>query len=256
MVNPLLVSRGKKPKSGIVKSCEQCGVEYYAPLNRAETARFCSRTCRNANIESPQNCQQCGRVFHRGGRHGKYCSSKCYGASRTVGKQCALCEKVLTNRRVAHCSKACLIAHRYPKILKSCEVCGCEMQLGRKEADKRFCSRACGWQGRKLTGPGAKHVRVDGYVSVYFPAHPSAGKSRHILEHRLVMEQVLGRPLLKSEHVHHKNGIKTDNRAENLEVLTASAHAVVTSGRAVRTRKKAKDRLAEYERRFGPLTDY
>ena len=58
-----------------------------------------------------------------------------------------------------------------------------------------------------------------GYIMVWAPDHPNAHSRGTILEHRKVMADHLKRPLKRSEVVHHKNGIKTDNRIENLELL-------------------------------------
>lgn len=66
-----------------------------------------------------------------------------------------------------------------------------------------------------------------GYVLRFAPNHPSiAGretKRKYVLEHRLIMEEVLGRPLRDYETVHHRNGDRQNNARENL-VLRIGAH--------------------------------
>ena len=60
--------------------------------------------------------------------------------------------------------------------------------------------------------------RSNGYLRVTFPGHPSGGADGGIAEHRLVMSDILQRPLMDNENVHHINGMRDDNRPENLEL--------------------------------------
>jgi hypothetical protein len=79
---------------------------------------------------------------------------------------------------------------------------------------------------RGVTHSNWKGGRVqlkDGYVRLFSPGHPRAVNGRYVLEHILVMEQVLGRHLNDDETIHHRNGVRNDNRPENLE-LWASSH--------------------------------
>lgn len=69
---------------------------------------------------------------------------------------------------------------------------------------------------------GGKYRR-NGYVMVLSPNHPNANSDGYVREHRIVMEEFLGRYLNKSEKIHHKNGNKSDNRIENLELCSSDA---------------------------------
>lgn len=69
------------------------------------------------------------------------------------------------------------------------------------------------WKG------GRYRDAASGYIMVYQPEHPQANIKGYLPEHRLKMEEALGRPLQNNEMVRHKNNKKDDNRLNNLELF-------------------------------------
>ena len=104
---------------------------------------------------------------------------------------------------------------------KSCDWCGTSFSRYYREAfadfaARRFCSHGCRVRGRRRArawNPDSspyKRVNRDGRTTGL---------------HRAVIEESLGRRLSSDEVVHHVNGDKTDNRAENLIVMSPTAHS-------------------------------
>ena len=127
--------------------------------------------------------------------------------------------------------------HRYSGEIFTCNGCGKEalkVKWKTNSSGKYYCSRSCssrygGGEDRRMRGnnPNWKSGRTklkNGYINIYKPEHPNAMGGKYMREHRLVMEKSLGRYLKSTEYVHHVNGVKDDNRIENLKIVSMSTH--------------------------------
>lgn len=99
----------------------------------------------------------------------------------------------------------------------------------------------------KRTYPVRDRIQASGYWLLYRPDHPDADKRGRIMEHRLVMEEKIGRRLRPEEVVHHMNHVRDDNRPENLMLLPdQAAHGrehypkgnAIADGNSARWRKR------------------
>lgn len=115
--------------------------------------------------------------------------------------------------------------------------------------------------GQQKRGPESPHFtgerRTAGYVYVYMPDHPQATRTGYVPQHRVVWEAANGRLLSRAEQVHHVNGVRDDNRPENLIALSRADHRRLHAlGHEVAPKTRAKHaestRRAWADGRMGP----
>lgn len=111
--------------------------------------------------------------------------------------------------RQAKACKAC----RAKASLRFCADCGTQIS-----PQSQRCRQCAGLRRRKLREKG------NGYLRVFVPGHPLAGRDGYGLAHRVALFNA-GVDVPKGFHVHHLNGDKRDNRIANLAVISPSEHS-------------------------------
>lgn len=166
-----------------------------------------------------------------------FCNATCYGQWQK-GKQfseqgkpnrpklrCSVPDCGEPHFGKGHCRKHYLaIVYKRPKSapLRSKEppfVCAfCSRPFVAYHEGAKYCSHRCSADARKRP-----YIVKKGYRKVLCPAHPRADAKGYVFEHVLVMEKELGRPILPTEPIHHKDHNRQNNHPDNLEVFPSHA---------------------------------
>ena len=210
----------------VEKRCEQCQTLFKVKPSHTHQ-RFCGRACKTAN-EAANG---------RPAAQAELTMFECGVCKKPFGyKPAALRQyRKKWNKDPMYCSTGCGgVGRRLPdeKWAATCIQCGTAMPVQRRPGGtinrlKSLCSTECRSLFRRLSyrehNPDQQVTRNKGRWGYVRAVIPGIGTepSRDVLEHRYVMEQSIGRRLRSEETVHHVNGIRTDNKLENLELFSS-----------------------------------
>lgn len=196
--------------------CAGCKAPNYRPVDATTRPCFQCGSFDGVGTRGKALCQACRR------KNNDEANQRHENGRRSRSVTCPQCSKEWITRSGNLVCNSC--QHELRK--HPCEDCGAIVD---KRAKRCLACAAKLRRGDKA--PNSKGGRTfqthSGYVLVLARDHPRAGAhgSGYVREHVLVMEEALGRYLLPGENVHHRNGVKTDNRIENLELWVKSQPA-------------------------------
>lgn len=231
-----------------------------------------------------RRCVECNNDFKVWPSNAKiHCSLRCYQKKQSricsgpdrpsylrkkrtgIETSCLMCGKLTYRKDSEHAAKYCsrncanLAMVKVP-VIKTCKFCHKDFSRKPSQSVRIYCDQNCYMKAKCLKYVhldrlhNGKQVRrdPDGYLWIYEPDY-SPSVHGWMMEHRWVVGVSVGRKLLRTEHVHHVNGRKDDNRLENLELLDPSVHSSITGKEIHRRLKINLAELEQYRRQYGPL---
>jgi endogenous inhibitor of DNA gyrase (YacG/DUF329 family) len=205
-------------KDQVIVECAECGDQIKISKKRVEQSKwnFCDRDCMGAFQRSDRvtlECEYCGDEFE-------------VRTSKTEQK---------------YCSRECLGKTKRNRVTLECEYCGDKFEVRGSNADRRrFCSNSCSNSRPRKTPASFTLEGRNGYPGWTHPKQTTV--------HQLVAvskghdpSKVYGR---NEWSVDHKNGMKLDNRPENIELMRHHDHGKKDKQRQIRMEYSHKEILA------------
>lgn len=174
-----------------------------------------------------KECPDCGKTIRSVSTKCRSCANKLPKPSFIIKGECIDCGGIATTGSSGgRCRRCYLLLLSNKKMIPGlCADCGKQLKSYRSYRCQK-CNAAINSMIASQIERAHKVKRmIGGYITLYMPNHPRANSAGRIFEHIIVAEEMLGRQISVKERIHHINHNKTDNRPENLVVMSMAEHA-------------------------------